>query len=244
MKTKQFFYVSLIALLTLTQTACVAQNTNTKVISRNFTVTAFSYIDNNTVGNIEFTQSPNHSVSVEGDEEMVNNLLVKVENNQLKLSNKKDFKKIFGNRKTKKLTIYISSPQLTAIESDGVGNILLKGTLNTPKLEITSNGVGNIKSENLVSETIIIDSEGVGNIELIGKTTSLSVSSEGVGNINTRELIARNVKIDSDGVGNTSCYASESVDIRTDGVGNVRYYGNPQTKNIRKGGIGKVKAGE
>ena len=221
--------------------ACAQSN---RITNRNYDVTAFSAMVSNPVGNIEYTPSSHYSVSAEGNEEMVNNLVVTVQNSQLNLSMKKNLKRLFGNRRSGKLVIRISSPSLNFIESNGVGNIELKGTLDTPQFKIVSTGVGNIAAQHFTSGNIDITSEGVGNIEIKGSATSVSVVSKGVGNVKLENLKAARVRIESDGVGNVSCHATESVDINTDGIGNVTYYGNPRTKNISKGGIGKVRPGD
>ncbi|HHV84785.1 MAG TPA: DUF2807 domain-containing protein [Petrimonas sp.] len=230
----------ILSIVLFTNGACAQSN---RITNKNYNVTAFSALVSNTVGNIEFTQSPNYSVSAEGDEEMVNNLIVNVKDNKLNVSMKKDLKRMFGNRQSGKLVIRISSPNLSLIESDGVGNLELKGRLDAPQFKIVSTGVGNINARDLASDNIDITSDGVGNIEMKGSATSVSVASKGVGNVKLENLKAARAKIESGGVGNVTCHATESVDINADGIGNVTYYGNPITKNIRKNGIGKVKSG-
>ena len=219
-----------------------ASGQSNRITNRNFNVAPFSAIEANSVGNIEFSQSSGYSVSAEGNEEMVDNLVVTVQNNRLKLSMKKKPKKMFGKRRSGKLVIRISSPTLNAIESKGVGNIELKGKLETSRFKIVSDGVGNLNAQHLNSDNIDITSSGVGNIALKGTAASVTVESDGVGNVKIENLKAKNVKIDSDGVGNVSCHATESVEIHAGGIGNVTYYGNPQTKKISKGGIGKVRS--
>lgn len=244
MKKSAILQILFLTMLAFSQASCAQQKSSNTITNKRYNASSFSAIETNTIGNIVFTQSPNHSVRAEGNEELVENLLVRVENNVLKISMKKKLKNIRFNRKNQKLTINITSPELQEIQSDGVGNITLKGTVKTPHLSIISDGVGNIKTEELIVETLDVESDGVGNITLKGSADSISIESDGVGNINAENFIAKHAHIRSDGVGNTRCFASESVDIDTDGVGNVTYYGNPATKNITKGGIGKVKAGE
>ncbi len=230
----------ILSIVLFTNSASAQSN---RITNKKFNVTPFSAIESNSVGNIEFTQSSDYSVSAEGSEEMVNRLTVNVQNNKLRISTKKSLKKWFGSRRSGKLVIRISSPTLNAIESDGVGNIELKGKIETSRFKIVSDGVGNLNAQNLNADNIDITSDGVGNITLNCTAGSVTVESDGVGNVKIENLKAKNAIIDSDGVGNVSCYATESVEIHAGGIGNVIYYGNPPTKNIEKGGIGKVKAG-
>ena len=165
--------------------------------------------------------------------------MVTVQNSQLNLSIKKNLKRLFGNLRSGKLVIRISSPSLNFIESNGVGNIELKGTLDTPQFKIVSTGVGNIAAQHFTSGNIDITSEGVGNIEIKGSATSVSVVSKGVGNVKLENLKAAPVRIESDGVGNVSCHATESVDINKTESGMSLTTATHAAKNISKGGIGK-----
>lgn len=240
MKTQTNFTLIAIALFAMLsiQTACAQQ----KNISKNYNVSAFSAIDADIVGNIIFTQSTT-SVSAEGEEEMVNNLIVKVENNTLKLSKKKNLKRLFGSRKAKRLVVKVSAPELYKIESDGVGNITLEGQVTTDRLNIESDGVGNITAMQLNCNRLTVDSDGVGNIRLKGKGEYAEYKSDGVGNIDAQEFIADDAKVHSDGVGNVKCYAAKNIELYGGGVGNITYYGKPNVKSLNKDGIGKIKAG-
>lgn len=196
------------------------------------------------MGNIIFTQSNRTSVSAEGEEDLINNLIVKVENNTLKLSKKKDLKRIFGNRKSRKLTIKVSSPNLTKIESDGVGNISLNGVVKTDRLHIESDGVGNISASQLECRQLTIDSDGVGNTKLKGKGQFAEYKSDGVGNIEAQEFIAEDVVVRSSGVGSIKCHASKNIELFGTGVGSITYYGKPNIKALDKSGVGSIKAGK
>ncbi|MDO5664060.1 MAG: head GIN domain-containing protein [Bacteroidia bacterium] len=241
MKTKTFILSTTIFLLTLSVTACAQSK---KTISRNYDISSFNAISADIVGNVIFTQSSTTSVSAEGEEEMVNNLIIKVENNTLKLSKKKNLKRIFGNRKATRLVVKISSPNLNRIESDGVGNITLNGVVKTDNLYIKSDGVGNISASQLECRQLTIDSDGVGNTRLKGKGQFAEYKSDGVGNIDTREYIAEDVIVKLSGVGSIKCYASKNIELSGSGVGSITYYGNPNIKALNKSGIGKISSGD
>lgn len=236
----------LVAFMALFSAYSCAQSSKTteknRVLSRTFQVSNFTAINSETVGNIQITQSPNHSLRAEGDAILVENLEASVKNGKLILKTKDE--RLFKKRRNRnsKLTIYISMPQLQLVERDGVGNILIKGIMNAPSITISNEGVGNIEAENLISNSVKITSEGVGNIKLAGKCETLSIESEGVGNVRTERLLAKKATVQCEGVGNVHFYASEAMKIEAEGIGNVVYYGNPPIKNIDKEGLGKVKA--
>ena len=238
---KQFKFATLLIFSVVVSTVASAQGN--RITNRNYSVTPFTSLEVNTVGNIEYTPSSHFSVSAEGSEDLINDLTVTVRNNRPELSTKSRLKKLFGSRQSGKLTIRITAPTLNHIESNGVGNIELKGSLDSPQLKIVSSGVGNISAPHFASGTLEIRSDGVGNIEIKGTANSVSVESNGVGNVNLADLKSSQVHVESNGVGNVTCHATESLEINSNGVGSVIYYGNPKTRQISRNGVGKVKAG-
>lgn len=238
MKTKLFLTV-ITVFMTLTIFSACAQN---RITNKNFNVDNFTEIESNTIGNIFLKQSSETSVRAEGSEEILGKLKVSVNNGRLKIDmDRQLFKRI--RKSNRRLNIYISTPNIETLENNGVGNITFQGKFNSPRLDIFSDGVGNLKAENLDIDQVNVDTDGVGNISLAGKTNSIIIHSDGIGNVDTQELHAQKAHIVSNGVGNVSCFASEVVEVDASGVGNVTYYGNPKDKNITKDGVGKVREG-
>lgn len=248
MKTTTIFFTASALMLLLSLSACAQSNKNNtdsdKTISRDYNVSAFHAIESEIVGNIIFTQSETTKVSAEGEEKWVNNLVVKVENGTLKLDKKKDIKNtLFGGRKTQRLTVYVSAPDISHLDLDGVGNMRFEGNVHLESLSIDSDGVGNFHAEQLTCGRLKVESDGVGNITLKGKGQFAEYLSDGVGNIDATKFEAEDAIVRSSGVGNVKCYASKSIELYGNGVGNITYYGNPEVKSLSKNGIGKVKSG-
>lgn len=208
-----------------------------------YDITEFTSIKSSVVGNINIRQALSTNVTAEGNEEMLDMLEVKIENGTLVLNMDERRLKRF-NRRASKLTISITTPNLTYIDSEGVGNIVIEGTFDTPELTINSSGVGNIKAENIKAGSVKVDSEGVGNIILIGSADNIDIESEGVGNIDTYKLKAKRAYVSSEGIGNVSCFASEYLKASSKGIGKITYYGKPKETNLSKEGVGKVKSGD
>ena len=236
---KQLFSLTLVTLLLAVSSSSCAQ---TRRATDQFEVSDFTAIESSVVANIQIRQSPRTSVTAEGSEEMLNALDVRMENGKLILDMEESFLKRFRKR-SQNLVISITTPTLTRIDSEGVGNITIDGSFSSPELIIQSEGVGNITAANLRAEKVTIHSQGVGNITLGGTADNVDISSEGVGNVNADGLKAKRAVVSSEGVGNVSCHASEYLKVRSEGIGNVRYLGNPKEKDLSKDGIGKIKAG-
>lgn len=230
---------TVIMLLILSGSTACAQS---RYAADQFEISEFSIIETSVIANVHIRQSSSTQMTAEGSEKLLNLLNVRMDDNKLILEmDERQKKSIKGNRE--KLDIYIDTPTLTQIKSEGVGNIKIEGTFTTPELTIDSKGVGNLKSDNLEAGSIYITSEGVGNITLIGKADNIEIKSEGVGNINTAELTTRRTIVTSQGVGNIKCHATEYIKASSQGIGNITYYGNPSEKEISKDGLGKIKEG-
>lgn len=230
-------FLSALYVIVITTSCTFAQN---KVLTtKTFPLQSFTSVESDIVGNIIYTQSSKVSIQAEGDKELIDNLRVNEKNGVLKVTH---VLKINIKNK-KKLTLYISSPTIVSIDSDGVGNWVMKGKVKADNLKIEFDGVGNFEALDLESNKIKVDYEGVGNLSLGGSANFLVIESEGVGSINAENMRAKNAIIKSFGVGSVKCYASESIDLTNSGVGSITYYGNPTVKNMKNTGVGKIKAG-
>ncbi len=230
-------FLSALYVIVITTSCTFAQN---KVLTtKTFPLQSFTSVESDIVGNIIYTQSSKVSIQAEGDKELIDNLRVNEKNGVLKVTH---VLKINIKNK-KKLTLYISSPTIVSIDSDGVGNWVMKGKVKAGNLKIEFDGVGNFEALDLESNKIKVDYEGVGNLSLGGSANFLVIESEGVGSVNAENMRAKNAIIKSSGVGSVKCYASESIDLTNSGVGSITYYGNPTVKNMKNTGVGKTKAG-
>ncbi|SRR5574344_336782 len=208
-------------------------------ISRSYNnVKDFSSIYTDVVANIEYTQTDKVSVVIEGPDNYVPLFIVNENNGNLKINMKKGSRLSKGNV----VTIHLSSPKFVSLENEGVGNIKLLGKIQGDAVVIKNDAVGNIKVENLLCNTLNVDSEGVGNLNLAGECRTATYSVDGVGNLNASDMKTQELDIDQEGVGNISCYASKRLIVKSEGVGNVKYAGNPQQKQINRSGVGSVKA--
>ena len=231
-------FLSALYVIVITTSCTFAQNK--VLITKTFPLQSFTSVESDIVGSIIYTQSSKVSIQAEGDKELIDNLRVNEKNGVLKVTH---VLKINIKNK-KKLTLYISSPTIVSIDSDGVGNWVMKGKVKADNLKIEFDGVGNFEAFDLESNKIKVDYEGVGNLSLGGSANFLVIESEGVGSVNAENMRAKNAIIKSSGVGSVKCYASESIDLTNSGVGSITYYGNPTVKNMMNSGVGKIKAGK
>lgn len=117
--------------------------------------------------------------------------------------------------------IYITLPQLSAIESYGSGSIACDGTFNSAQLDAVIRGSGNITLGNALIEEMKVDISGSGSFK--GFTS-----------------ISRQADIFINGSGNAEISVMDKMSTTINGSGNIYYKGDPTAieNNIR--GSGKV----
>ena len=226
-------------LLVMVATSCTLVARKKEKVEKNFSIKSFTSVRSHIVGNVIYTQSDDVSVYAEGDKKLMD-LLTIIEEDDGSLSIFLDAK--IRNLSKKDLTVYISSPTIEKAILSGVGNFKMEGSVDVDNLVIDFEGVGNFEAMYLRANSVEADYEGVGNLKLGGTTNQLHIESDGVGLVNAEKLRAKNAVVRANGVGGVRVYASESIDVFNNGVGNITYYGDPEVKNLRSAGVGKIRA--
>lgn len=207
-----------------------------QLASKNYSVKSFSAIEANTVADIVYTQSDITSVRVNGIEEMMDHLTIRVHDGVLFIENSVALDNNFNTP----LVVFVTSPQLDSIKNNGVGNWCLKGRVKSDELHIVSNGIGSIHALELQSEKIVVDYDAIGTLKLGGNTKVVEIKSTGVGTIDCKNLLAETALVKSSKSGNVNCFASKNIGLYNDGIGEITYHGNPSFKSLNNGGLGRI----
>lgn len=127
------------------------------------------------------------------------------------------------------ITIYITTPEINALNVSGSGDIVAEDGIKTKALDLSVSGSGNINLSELAAEQVKTAISGSGNIILSGKQTAqdLSVAISGSGNFKGMDYSAKDVSVKISGSGDASVEAKDNLYIRLVGSGNVTYKGKP-----------------
>ncbi len=189
------------------------------------------------VFNLTITQSDEESIEVEGDEAMVNKLLIDQDGDLLTLEMEGDGDDVFFDDKN--LKIHITIKDLKEFNYEGVGNVKTDGLFKVADLKLIGNGVGNLELE-LDAQQIDADFDMVGNIKLRGKANRAIFKNNGIGNLDASELIVQDMDVNSSGIGKVEVNCLGDLSLVVDGIGKVSYTGNPRVIKKEVTGIGKV----
>jgi len=171
------------------------------------------------VFDIEITAGSAQSVVVKGADDEIAKSKFEVVNDELVITSPNSHHEVIFSTKNK---IFITVPALRLFRGKGVGDVVIK---------------------NIDGDRIDLAYDGVGSMEVSGKTKWLRLKGNGVGSVDTKRLLAENADVDFGGVGGVEIYASNHLNAVVHGIGSMTYYGNPKSINKVANGIGSISSG-
>jgi len=254
MKLKPYFF--LITLLMLPALACnstVIGNTvygTGKIDTKSYDVSGFSGVTLEGFGDVYVTQGDTESLSVETDDNIFDQLDIRVRAGSLVLGTKPNVslnptKPIIYHLTVKDLNnitlagsgnIYSESIQTSGMKVmvAGSGNVEVQG-LNGTDLSISLPGSGNITLKEIAVRSVDTSINGSGDIRLDGMADKQTISVNGSGKYIAGDLETASANISIAGSGDLTVWATDTLDIRVNGSGDVAYYGRP---TVNQSGIG------
>ena len=185
-----------------------------KFVSQERKVAAFDRIETSGSFDIEVLVGSDQSVTIEFDDNLIDNVITEVRSKTLTISSERSF------RSRGDCRITITVPELRSIESRGSGDITvsrLKGT----EFKFSLSGSGDLKVE--------------GTVDLFDMVI------RGSGDVDARRLRAKETIVTIKGSGDARVFASESIDASVYGSGDIVYYGNPEHSSKEIRGSGSIK---
>lgn len=208
------------------------------ITSKEFNLDDYSKISVENIVNIVYEQKEGVSpyIRIETDDNLMEYFSAEVQGGILTLRSTE-------NVNTKHCKIYTNSTSLSEISVTGVANIDLKGKISSNDLVFQLAGVGNVNASDLEYNNITVNFAGVGNVTLGGSSQKAIFNIAGKGNIHAYDLNAENTTCNVSGVGNAEVFAAQRLKASINGIGRIKYKGNPEQKELNKGGLGSIKAG-
>ncbi|MCH7412494.1 DUF2807 domain-containing protein [Belliella sp. R4-6] len=176
------------------------------------------------------------SLRFEGNEELVDEIVVDQKGKELKISLETKGKRNFLKNEA---NIFLTVTSLEKINFEGVGQIKSEGQLAFEKLEIKGEGVGNVELDLEVGE-LVTKLNFVGKMDLKGAADKFHLSNEGIGSINASKFIVEDVEVISSGIGAVSVHSIGELSMEVNGIGSISYTGNPKVIKENVNGLGNI----
>jgi hypothetical protein len=216
----------------------VKGNGNISTTERN--VSDFDQVEVHGALDVYVTQGELRPVRIEGDENLLSYIEVEQHNNTIEVSTKKGY----NLRPTKKMKIYVTSPDYNKLEVSGACNINTENklTLNNP-LTLEVSGAGDINAD-VNAPKVEAEVSGSGNVNMKGETKNFELRISGAGDAKCYDLLTETAKVNISGAGSAQVYASVELDAHVSGAGSIKYKGNAPKVNQQVSGAGSVKKAE
>lgn len=228
MKTWNIYYVAIIIATTFFVMAC--NKARGPIVEQQLNVASFKGIDLKIRDNVYIKQGPTQSVKVEAQEnvaEAINKSVV----NGIWTIDFTEMPKLYKNMK-----IYITTPDLKSITLSGPG-IIITERMTLDSLTLNVNGTGNIDVEGTIAN-LFSNMNTAGDIFLEGNADNHQIKIPGTGKVNSFDMQSKQCDINIDGVGTANVKVQEKLKAIILGDGVINYKGNPILETtVAAGGI-------
>ncbi len=201
--------------------ACEDERLSTVITTETRELSDFSKIHLDGVGDVEYIVSSEKKIEITTHVDLLHDVSTFVKNDELHIDLRKN------NNKIKTLEYKVYAPEIVEFKINGVGDMESYDPIEVDHLTLLQDGVGKIRLNNILAESIFARLSDVGDIIIAGHANEVSYRLDGVGSIRAIDLVANIGDADLEGVGDIELYVLEDLTIHHDGMGKVYYKGNP-----------------
>jgi hypothetical protein len=173
-------------------------------------------------GEVVLRQGPFAPVSLEGDEKLLPEVELAVENGTLELR----FRRPLTFTGRGKLRFTVTAPSFEGIRVAGSGRVSAD-SLRAAGLSVALAGSGDVRLAQLEAEALQIALSGSGDFHAAGRAKAFSAKIAGSGDIDAARLETRRASVAIAGSGDARVWATEALSASIAGSGDVRYAGDP-----------------
>jgi hypothetical protein len=204
--------------------SCATDILTGQTVKETRNVTAFNALKLTMSADVYLSQGNPQSVQVEADKASQEYIETEVRGNALVVKNKEGHWHNLGHIK-----IYITMPEITAIDLSGSGNVESQTPIKSADLEIMLSGSGNVKLSSLQAPVLKANITGSGDIYFSGENdqAEMDATITGSGSIKADEMKVANATVHITGSGSARVYVLKELETDITGSGSVLYRGNP-----------------
>ncbi len=206
----------------------------------------FSKIRFKDFGTLYLTQGEQESLTIEADQQMLDELTAEVNNGTLFLGVEDDWLDRIGKAissflagEQNKVYYHLTVKKLEQIHISGNCNLECE-SLKSTDLALKVSGLGDLTFGRLDCNTLDVRISGRGEFSAAGRADEQQVRISGSGEYMAGDLASQSLRIIISGQGNATVRVAESLDITISGMGQVNYYGRPKLRQVISG-LGKSK---
>jgi hypothetical protein len=200
----------------------------------------FTKVSFGVAGDLYVNFGSEFKVVLEGEQKILDNIITEVNGGKLIIRNENW--RMNNWRMNDRVTVYITMPEMEALDVSGSGKAEIKDALKTGDLNLSVSGSGRIYTSEVNVSNLSCSISGSGDIiPGSGNASRGDISISGSGNYNGESLKIGSAEMHISGSGNCTCNVTESLKASVSGSGNVTYEGNPRV-DAHVSGSGKVRS--
>lgn len=199
-----------------------------EVIIEDRSVKPFHSVNLQGIGKIYITQGSEHSLKIKTDDNILPQIVTKINNGKLIISSENCIIKVTL------LDIYITMNEIIGLDVSGSGDILTDSKITSKNIKLIISGSGSI---NLDVEAKNVSSliSGSGVIKLKGVASNHKIMINGSGNVSCQDLLTKISNVEINGSGDCDINVSDVLTSKINGSGHVTYIGKPQVTTDTNG---------
>lgn len=256
---KNYLVAGLIGLVTVfVLTSCNKIKGSGPEVTEERSLEAYSAIAAEFPGDVLITYGNAYKLSIEGQQNIIDELETVVTNNLLTIK----FKKNNIIKNADQLTVRITTPDIKSLRLNGSGNMMVHNTIESNQLSLSIYGSGNMHLAGVAAQELSTNITGSGNLdigelsaELLdasitgsgdmevngGTVTDEKIKVTGSGNIELLSLRAANSEVQLTASGNVRIWVTDHLKVKITGSGSVYYKGEPSVDEVTITGSGRLK---
>lgn len=218
-------------------TSCEKIKGKGETITETRTVTGYSGIGLTIFATVYFTNGPDYSLEIHGQQNVLERIITRVEGNTLVIKLRDGVH--LGVHDP--IRIFITAPEVHHMDISGSGDIFVDNLWAGDDLSADISGSGNIQVSELDAVRFNATISGSGNIKaMTGLAGQEYLRISGSGNMELSGVQAEEVWTHTSGSGDMYVQATLLLDVSISGSGNIYYLGNPVI-NTHISGSGNIR---
>lgn len=205
---------------------------------RTYQVAAFQKLGVEGPYDVEVRQAGQTSVRATGPSELLNNMIVRVDGDTLRIEPRSGFRWSGDGDGVK---VYITTPNLAAAALAGSGDVSVDRAAGE-RFEAALAGSGDLQIGQVEVGALEASIAGSGDVRVAGRAERAEVSIAGSGDVDASGLASRRASVSIAGSGNAAINASEAADVAILGSGDVTVTGGARC-TVSRAGSGNVNCG-
>ena len=254
MNAKRVMLASVVMLaMSMGVTSCMSECRNISVLNdgpcliESRPLTGFEEIEINGSPRVCYTQADTFSVRVRGTKSSIENIITDVVDKTLTIRNRGKISLVnISFNDDDALTVYVTSPDLTAIRLNGSGDFESKGRIDTDRMDIVLRGSGDIDVKDIICDRCEVELIGSGDLNVSNvEAINASASLIGSGDINLGLSRVKDTSLSLKGSGDIDAEFKEgcgALECELRGSGDISLKGTVRKFDSHKSGSGDINA--